>query len=194
MGYGVFATQDIPKGTITWAMDCLDRVFKPDDIISLGLEYRDIIDKYTFRDNQGNFILCWDHGRFINHSFRSNCLTTAYDFELAIKDIKAGEELTDDYGYLNLDEPFECIPEKWSRRTKVTRQDILRLHKTWDKKLLDAFGYFNSVEQPLKKFVNKEVFGKCQGITEGTTKMDSILTCYYNGEDGLEALMGEAAV
>ena len=31
----------------------------------------------------------------VNHSFKSTCMSTAYDFEIAIRDIYPGEQLTD---------------------------------------------------------------------------------------------------
>ena len=77
VGYGVVAKKFIPKGTITWAMDKLDREITPDDAVKMGPAYLEIIDTYCYRNNKGNFILCWDNARFVNHSFNSNCLTTA---------------------------------------------------------------------------------------------------------------------
>ena len=112
VGYGVFATDFIPAGTITWVLDKLDREFRPEEFFAMDLVYQNIIDTYTFRNNIGNYILCWDHGRFVNHSFNSNCLTTAYDFEIAIRDILPGEQLTDDYGYLNIKDPFTAADEE----------------------------------------------------------------------------------
>src|SRR5688572_7224862 len=111
VGYGVVATKFIPKGTITWALDKLDRIFTPNQFKDLDAVYQQVLEKYTYRNQDGNYVLCWDNARFVNHSFNSNCLTTAYEFEIAIRDIHPGEELTDDYGYLNIDEPFEALPE-----------------------------------------------------------------------------------
>ncbi|MDN3492490.1 SET domain-containing protein [Winogradskyella bathintestinalis] len=87
IGYGVVATEFIPAGTITWALDDLDRAFTPDAVKAMDSVYKNIMDTYSYRNNKGNFVLCWDNGRFVNHSFRANCLTTAYDFEIAIRDI-----------------------------------------------------------------------------------------------------------
>ena len=39
MGYEVSATQPIPKGTITWAIDKLDRIFTLYDIESMDMVY-----------------------------------------------------------------------------------------------------------------------------------------------------------
>jgi uncharacterized protein len=180
VGYGVVATQFIPKGTITWAMDKLDRVFTSQEVYSMEEMYQEIIEKYTYRNNKGNFILCWDHARFVNHSFDSNCITTAYEFEIAVRDIHPGEELTDDYGYLNISEAFDAAPEPGTTRSRVMPDDLLRYHHVWDAKLLDAFRDFNSVDQPLKRVLGRELFEKAQRIGKGEEKMDSILTCYYD--------------
>lgn len=181
VGYGVVATRRIPKGTITWALDKLDRIFAPDEVEDLGPIYRSLLEKYAYRNRDGDLVLCWDHARFVNHSFRSNCLTTAYEFELAVRDIEAGEELTDDYGYLNVPEPFECVPERGSRRKCVYPDDLLRYHKSWDGKLRAAFGSLLDVEQPLMEIVPLDARAKAIAIAAGREKMDSILTCYYSG-------------
>ena len=179
IGYGVVALRPIPKGTITWALDKLDRIFTPEEASSMDDIYQQLLDKYTYRNAQGNLVLCWDHARFVNHSSRSNCLTTAYEFEIAIRDIAAGEELTDDYGYLNLDEPFEVLPEPGSDRNIIYPDDLLRYYPDWDEKLLDAFPNIVKTEQPLLGLLDKTLQEKVKSIALGKTKMASILNCYY---------------
>ena len=147
VGYGVVATEFIPAGTITWVLDKLDREFSPLEFQRLEPVYQNILDTYTFRNNNGNFVLCWDNARFVNHSFNSNCLTTAYDFEIAIRDIHPGEQLTDDYGYLNIMTPFRGINEG-TRRKVVYPDDLLKYYKVWDKKLLNVFDRIPVLEQP----------------------------------------------
>ena len=178
IGYGVVATRFIPKGTITWAIDKLDRIFTPDQIKNMALLYQNVIDKYTYRNSAGNYVLCWDNARFVNHSSNSNCITTAYEFELAIRDIHPGEELTDDYGYLNIEEPFEVAPEPGINRNIVYPDDLTRFHKEWDTKLLDAFGSFLQVEQPLMDLLEESTQTKAMAIARRLEKMDSILSCY----------------
>jgi len=179
-GYGVVATAFIPKGTITWVLDELDRVFSQNSIEKMKPIFQNILDTYTFRDHLGQYILCWDNARYVNHSFNSNCMTTAYDFEIAIRDIFPGEELTDDYGYLNIPEPFHAVPEKGSRRRIVKPDDLVHFHKTWDKKLNNAFRFFNQVEQPLSTLVDPDILEKARRIAEGKEQMDSILNCFYD--------------
>lgn len=188
IGYGVVATKLIPKGTITWILDPLDQVFSPKDVLTMHPVFREQINKYTYRDNHGNFILCWDHSRFVNHSFHSNCITTAYNFELAVRDIFPGEELTDDYGYLNVTEPFLCVPEPGTERTMVMPDDLLKYYKQWDAKLVEAFKRFNSVPQPFKDLFDPQYRDKVREVAAGRAEMDSILNCYYSGKSNAFAM------
>ena len=179
VGYGVFATDFIPAGTITWVLDKLDREFRPEEFFAMDLVYQNIIDTYTFRNNIGNYVLCWDHGRFVNHSFNSNCLTTAYDFEIAIRDILPGEQLTDDYGYLNIKDPFKAEDEGTERKI-VYPDDLVRYYKVWDEKILKVFGKINAYEQPLRVLIKDELWDKVQKIIAGKQQIDSILNNYYD--------------
>ncbi|WP_179005810.1 SET domain-containing protein [Winogradskyella forsetii] len=179
IGYGVVATEFIPAGTITWVLDKLDREFTPDTFKTMDPIYRDILDTYCYRNNKGNFILCWDNGRFVNHSFKSNCLTTAYDFEIAIRDIQPGEQLTDDYGYLNITEPFEAVDEGTERKV-VYPDDLVNFHKIWDAQLKNVFNKIVDCEQPLKALLKNELWQKIERIANGKIEMDSILDNYYN--------------
>ena len=180
IGYGVVATRFIPKGTITWALDKFDRLFSPVEFNSFEKVYQDILHKYTYRNNKGEYILCWDHARFVNHSFNSNCVSTAYEFEIAVRDIQPGEELTDDYGYLNVEEPFECIPEPGCMRKKVMPDDLLKYSDKWDEQVMDAIAYFRDLHQPLIELLPGDIREKAMKISAGEAELDSIINCYFN--------------
>lgn len=49
-----------------------------------------------------------------------------YDFELAVHDIQPGEELTDDYGTLNIEESFDCYCMQAGCRGTIFPDDLLR--------------------------------------------------------------------
>lgn len=51
---------------------------------------------YTEHGNPYSLFLCGGNGAFVNHSFDPNMKSDG-DFEIAIRDIKAGEELTSNY-------------------------------------------------------------------------------------------------
>lgn len=181
VGYGVVATEFIPAGTITWVLDKLDREFSPADFEKMDPLYQNILDTYTFRNNKGNLILCWDNGRFVNHSFNSNCLTTAYDFEIAIRDIHPGEQLTDDYGYLNISHPFRAVDEGTKRKV-VYPNDLEKYYKVWDKKIEKVFSKIVTEEQPLRSLINNQMWDKINQIIKGSHQLESILNNYYPGD------------
>lgn len=187
IGYGVFATQFIPKGTITWILDELDQRFDEAYVMSLDLLLRDRLLKYCFRDEHGQYILCWDIARYVNHSFNSTLIATPYKLELAARDIFPGDEITDDYGYFNLDKPFHCLPELNTTRTKVMPDDMLHYYPEWDRQASEAMHYFNSVEQPLKHLIDPAHREKVNAIAVGKEAIDSILTCYYPTSNPLKA-------
>ncbi len=180
IGYGVVATEFIPAGTITWALDDLDREFTPAKLKKMNPLYQNILETYCYRNNKGNFVLCWDYGRYVNHSFKSNCISTAYDFEIAIRDIHPGEELTDDYGYLNVSEPFTGIDEGTRRKT-VYPDDLLTQHESWDKKLIKNFPKIIKVEQPLKSLITPKLWNDITAIAEEKKEMRSIKENHYPG-------------
>ncbi len=180
IGYGVVATEFIPAGTITWALDDLDREFTPAKLKKMNPLYQNILETYCYRNNKGNFVLCWDYGRYVNHSFKSNCLSTAYDFEIAIRDIEPGEELTDDYGYLNVSEPFRGIDEGTRRKT-VYPDDLLNFHENWDKALIKNFKKIIKVEQPLKSLIAPKLWNDINAIAEGKKEMKSIKENHFQG-------------
>jgi hypothetical protein len=179
VGYGVVANQLIPAGTITWVLDKLDREFSPEDFDSMEPHYQNILDTYTFRNNKGNLILCWDNGRFVNHSFNSNCLTTAYDFEIAIRDIQPGEQLTDDYGYLNISAPFRGIDEGTKRKV-VYPDDLVKYHEIWDKQIQKVFDRIVKLDQPLRPILADAIWNKVDSICKGETELESILLNYFD--------------
>jgi hypothetical protein len=180
IGIGVVATRLIPKGTIVWISDDLDMVFDEDEVDAMDEGRRNIIYKYGYTDNEDQYILNWDHARYMNHSFHPNCIDTAYDFQLAVKDIQPGEQLTTDYGIMGDDVGFECLPEEGTARTGVKEDDYLHYYREWDEMASDAFRYFLAVDQPLKHFIPEHLVDKVNEIASGTRPMDSILTAFID--------------
>ncbi len=179
IGYGIVATKLIPEGTITWVQDELDLVYTSEQVEKMLPYTQEMIDKFTFRNNKGNYVMCWDTAKYVNHSFNSNCLSTAYDFEIAIRDIQPGEELTDDYGYLNVSEAFKAKNEG-TPRTTVYPDDLLNFHKEWDAQLSVSFIKLNKIPQPLERLLPQNIKSTVQQVLKGEKELDSILKLYYS--------------
>jgi hypothetical protein len=156
IGYGAVATRFIPRGTITWVRDAFDQKFTTAQVERMEPLYRDIVAKYCFVDAKGDFILCWDLARYVNHSCTPTCLSAGYDFELAIRDIHPGEELTDDYGSLNLEYDFACRCGTAACRGTILPGDLLRYADAWDQLVADPFRLIPTVSQPLWHLVREK--------------------------------------
>jgi hypothetical protein len=154
VGFGVIATENIPKGTILWALDPLDRILKPGDVVELdhaGL--MPVLEKYSYINGRGERVLCWDHGRFMNHSCDPISLSPGTDFELAVRDIAAGEQITCDYSSLNLEDDMPCLCGSPSCRGVVSSRSFGDLAAEWDRKLQSAVAMASTVPQPLLQWL-----------------------------------------
>lgn len=152
VGVGIYASRPIMRGTLTWVLDPLDRVFTPGSVAELPPAYRPLVEKYSFRDASGSFILCWDHARYVNHSCDPNCAGTRHGFDIAVRDIAVGEQLVNDYATLNLlpHESFACDCGAAACRRWITPEspDAGR-DATREALFAAALGRLRAVEQPL---------------------------------------------
>jgi hypothetical protein len=149
LGYGVFALRTIPRGTITWITDPLDLKFTRDQLELLPPLCRQAVDHYGYIDPAGQYVLCWDHGKYVNHSCDPNCLSAGYQFEFAIRQIDPNEQLTDEYGLLNREDPMDCHCGSPRCRGRISRDDIQHAMAAWDSIVAESFDYIGKVDQPL---------------------------------------------
>lgn len=153
IGVGIFATRDIPRGTIVWVLDELDQKLSADRVRMLGPRYDATLDRYAYPSASGDLILCWDLARFVNHSCEANAVSTGWELDVAVRDIAAGEQLCNDYAVLNLDRSFTCHCGAPGCRRTVRPDDFERLADHWDARVREAFPDVLRVVQPLWKWV-----------------------------------------
>lgn len=178
IGVGVFTTRPIPRGTVVWVRDPLDRELRPHELDRLPPALLERASKYCYRNSHGHHFLCWDHTRYVNHSFTPNCITTPYQLEVAVRDIAENEQLTNDYGTLNITEPFEAFDEG-HHRIVVYPDDLEKYHAEWDARLAEAFPHVGRVDQPLRFLIDDDTWETCLRIADGAEPMRSILDCYH---------------
>jgi hypothetical protein len=153
IGLGVFATRAIPRGTVVWALDELDQRFDAGRVKRLGPRYARLLDRYGYCNAAGERVLCWDLARWVNHSCTANVLSCGWEFDIAIRDIADGEEITNDYGALNLDRGFACRCRQPACRGTIRPRDFERLADRWDGQVREAFTDLMLVPQPLWQWV-----------------------------------------
>jgi len=148
IGIGVFATRKIPKGTVVYATDPLDIVLAPIHPLLTDPILGKNIDIYSYLDPNGSHVICWDAAKYINHACNPSTLTTGYGFEIALRDIAPGQELTDDYGiFCNHFGPLRC--NEPDCRKHISPQDFDTMVPSWDQRIHDALQSFRNVDQPL---------------------------------------------
>ena len=155
IGVGVFATRPIPRGTLTWVRDPLDLVLSSAVLDAMESLPQRFVHRYAWQEGDA-WILCWDHGRFVNHACDPNCLGLGVDFEVAIRDIAAGEQLTDDYRSLGpLEEPFDCAcgSPRCQRRLQPAEP---WLHRQWRDAFRGGLERFGAVPQPLAPWLKHD--------------------------------------
>ena len=154
IGYGVVATRRIPAGTITWALDPLDQIIPPSRTDGLPAHLWKVLEHYAYLNQNGEYILCWDFARFMNHSCDPSALAPGVDVEIAVRDIEPGEQITGDYGAYNLERDLACRCGADNCRRTVRRGDFEIYADMWDAKLRAAVARVHEVEQPLWRHVN----------------------------------------
>jgi SET domain-containing protein len=96
-GMGVFTPHFIPAGTVLWVFTPgVDLVLAPEALNGIAEPLQTMLRTYCFETSRGEFVLCGDHARFMNHAFDPNCDDSG-ERTVALRDIQPGEELTCDY-------------------------------------------------------------------------------------------------
>ena len=151
IGRGVCTTRPIPRGTIVWVLDPLDRRVPETEYVSLPALLRAEVEVYGYVEDNGDRILCWDLGRFMNHSCDPTGRNVGGLFEIATRDIPAGAELTTDYAVLNIALPSACACGSPVCRGTVTLtgNDLAAYTRAWDRDAAAAVALAGTVEQPL---------------------------------------------
>ena len=176
IGKGVFATEFIPKGTIMVVRDPYDLVLSNDEFRALPELMRDEMETYMYRDKHGNLVLGWDHARYMNHNCNSNTLMTDYNLEIVVRDIEKDEEITADYGLLNVIEPYKLDCGCRDCRGHLQLDDIDRLADTWDAMIMEGLMLARSVSQPLLPVMPEPHRARLEDLLAGKSSYVSVRT------------------
>lgn len=174
IGYGVFATEFIPRGTMLYVQDELEIKVSPEDYQRMHPECRTTLDKYSFMDPGGARILSWDFAKYVNHRCDCNSMSTGWGFEIALEDIYAGDEITDEYGLFNLDYEMQVSCSCENCRTVVRPDDIDCYARKWDQRVKRAMLKFNEVHQPLLPHMGCDVLESVTSFLNGESPYLSV--------------------
>lgn len=151
VGEGVVATRRIPCGSLVWVMDALDQAIPESEIAQLPACWAPLVDRWTFSDGRRHRVLLWDHGRYVNHSCAPNCGGTEFGFEIALRDIEAGEQLSNDYAtlFMGPSEAFHCQCGAPDCRGAIDHRQVPEAVAAVRRALTHALDFIESAPQPL---------------------------------------------
>jgi uncharacterized protein len=180
IGSGLFTSQFIPKGTIVFFQDPLDQVITPQRFNALPIVYQALVDQYGYLDRHGNWVLGWDQSIYTNHNCNPNALDTAFGFEIAIRDIHPGEELTIDYALLNLTEAIPVSCGCVNCRKVLHPDDFDHFADLWDAEIKDALQSCRAVPQPLWSYFTPELIQTLEAVLNGQQPYPSVRQMQYH--------------
>lgn len=110
-GMGIFALRDFRRGEILWIIDDHDIRIPLAEYQAMEPARRHKFNTYSYLDVQQRVIVPWDEGKYVNHSCEPNstALVQFDNISVALRDIRAGEEIVEDYScYYGHFETFTC--------------------------------------------------------------------------------------
>ena len=178
IGYGVFATEFVPKGTLVYVQDALEVRLHPGDPRIIDPALFPLIERYSYSDSSGNRIISWDLAKYVNHCCDANTLSSGYGFEIAVRDIVPGEEITDDYGLFLFDQREEmvCLCAARNCRGRLRVKDFDSCVAQWDMKVRAAVDLFPYCSQPLLRLLDRTTIRALNGYIRGTRRYRSVQT------------------
>ena len=178
VGYGVFATAKIPRGTITWVLDDMDQIVSQERFGAMPPALQPLVERYCFRDSKGRYVICWDFGRFMNHSCAATTAGIGVLCDVAIRDIEPGEQLTCEYALHNLDETVSCRCGASNCRGQIRAVDLPAIARAIDATVAMVVPEAIRRPQILVPFMRTLDRNRLEAIFQGR---ESVPSCIENG-------------
>lgn len=182
VGYGVFATEFIPEGSITYIRDSLELEITPESFEQYPPLLQEKIERFSFIDQRGIRVVSWDLAKYVNHCCQCNTMSTGYGFEIALRDIYPGEQITDEYGIFNMTEKISLECDKPNCRKSVSSEDFDKYYPAWDEKIKKSLLKLKKVQQPLMPLMDEETLGLLEEFFQNEKKYRSVYTLKFEKE------------
>lgn len=150
-GLGLFASEFIPQGTVIW-FPCKKCSYYPSHQLSLlsNADFQMLNELgYTTYDN--GILLPCSNACYMNHSCDPNVLDYGLDFGVAVKDIKANDEICCDYHAWDTEE-FEMVCKCNSKNCLGNispRKCDSNIKRTWSSAVQTTLTKMKNIKQPL---------------------------------------------
>jgi hypothetical protein len=152
-GLGLFATSEIPCGTVVWAPCDRCPRWSRSTIEGLPDPVGSWLDEEGYWLDDDRLLLVCGYGHLMNHSCEPAVLDHGLDFGLAVRDIAIGEEVTCDYRTFVSDPPWlmecRCGTASCARRIDHRRSLSPELQVSWSAQVERSLLRLREVPQPL---------------------------------------------
>lgn len=153
-GLGLFATQDIPRGCIVWHPCRQCKVWSLEDVGRLSEAQLQYLDEYGYRLASGGIFLPCSNTHLMNHACDAAVLDFGLDFGVAVRAIRAGDEIKCDYRTF-VNDPrweFRCACRSFSCVEDISPWQGLdaALQQCWQVQLSEAVRLIPTISQPLE--------------------------------------------
>jgi SET domain-containing protein len=151
-GYGLFAKQFIPRGTVVFYECPKCKVLPKSAFQKLSPAQRKKLLFHAYTVKNGSVVMPCGDTKYMNHCCDSNILDTGKGFDVVVQDIAKGREATCDYRvFYDKDWGFQCTCGGKNCCGIFRCQHPLPrdLRKEWDRKLKPALKLIKKVPQPL---------------------------------------------
>jgi hypothetical protein len=177
IGRGVFATRAIPRGTLLWVLCERERIYAPAEVARLAAPEREAVERLGYIDPRGDVVLCCDEARYMNHSCRPAALPVGPDADVAVRDLRAGDEITCEYATLNLTGLLRCRCGLPDCRGLVGGDDLAASDRwrEWDRLVQEAVEHARRVPQPLLSFARDR--DRLTAVVAGAGAVPSVRCC-----------------
>ena len=156
-GLGLFANKNFKRGEILWIVDDHDIKIPVESYHLLDNQQKQRLNIYSYMDFDRRVIIPWDEGKYVNHDCEPNS-TGLMEFDnisIALRDIKIGEEIVEDYCcYFGHFETFTCQCGSIKCRGEISLNN--RYEKDLRIKLSDIATTIKSIDQYLLKIETQE--------------------------------------
>lgn len=103
-GVGLFAATDLPANAVIWEFqEGIDWRITPAELELFPEPFQSRFRHYLYLDESGDYVLCGDNAKYMNHSDDPNCDDTGGEYTVTTRTVRSGEELTCDYRLFDLE-------------------------------------------------------------------------------------------
>ncbi|MDO9035173.1 MAG: SET domain-containing protein-lysine N-methyltransferase [Methanoregula sp.] len=153
-GKGLYARQRVPKGTIICFESAGYRVIPAEEYETMSESAKE----HVYRRDDGTYIAPSDDSKYFNHSCDANVLDSRLGFDIVVKDIQKGKEVTYDYRAFSFKEmQCHCGAKNCCKFITYEHPVPEKLRLFWAKKVDSALRQVNKVTQPLQEKVRYRI-------------------------------------